>query len=446
MSSKRPRRSKGYRDGYKKGYESGYAAGLSRGKHDALAAREQASGLPGGAFDGTSIIIPTYNKGGYLQECISSIKRYTHTPYEIIVIDNASTDGTADYLRSDPSLRYAISDHNLGFAGAVNYGLHLARGSTLLILNNDSVVTSSWLSNLLHCLHSYPRHSIVGPVTNYISGDQLIEPGYRSIEEMQAFAAAFNRQDPARWQETSRLTGFCMLMRRQDFERLGYFDEGFEIGNCEDDDYGLRARLLGMALIIAKDTFIHHYGSVSMKGLSDRFQEVYERNLAFYSTKWSDPAGMLSLEWQRQLDAGQLRTVDCYPSAVLVHTKDGARFWVEAGVRRPVDGHLEQPAVRLAEVDVMHWPLGSAIAADDVRRRLQQLAGDSATDHSLYRLPDGGLGQVSGGRLHRIMNGHTRSCWGMDGYTVHAMPASLLNSISAGPPLIAPPVIKSNLL
>src|SRR5690606_11862015 len=120
---------------------------------------------------------------------------------------------------------------------------------------------------------------LFGPTTNYISGDQQIPVPYSSLEEMHHFAKGLNDQsDPAAWKETGRLTGFCVIMRRDCFERLGYMDEGFEIGNCEDDDYALRAQLLGYRLAIAYDTFIHHHGSVSMKALGDRFDEVYGRN------------------------------------------------------------------------------------------------------------------------------------------------------------------------
>ena len=231
-------RKQGRRDGYNAGYNQGFNKGHEDGYIRGKIVGAESFGLP---FEGTSVIIPTYNQVHYLKECIESIRLYTHQPYELIIIDNSSDDGTAEYLKSTEGIRYRINSDNLGFAGAVNQGLMMARGTTLLILNNDSVVTSNWLFNLLHCLHSDPQIGIVGPVTNYISGDQLIETKYTNITEMQQFAQNYNQSDASKWVVTGRLTGFCMLMRREVFMRLGYFDEGFEIGNCEDDDYGLRA-------------------------------------------------------------------------------------------------------------------------------------------------------------------------------------------------------------
>ncbi|WP_027094019.1 glycosyltransferase family 2 protein [Cohnella thermotolerans] len=83
--------------------------------------------------------------------------------------------------------------------------------------------------------------------------------------------------------------GFCLLFRRELFRRIGYFDEGFELGNFENDDFNIRVRMLEKALVIAEDTFIHHYGSVSMKALGDRFTLVNDRNHRYFLDKWQNP-------------------------------------------------------------------------------------------------------------------------------------------------------------
>ncbi|MFD0710693.1 glycosyltransferase [Paenibacillus sp. GCM10027626] len=437
--SKMAYRRDGYNDGFAKGYNKGYEDGFSAGR-DAGAARFSTP------FAGTSIIIPTYNQLEYLQECIESITKHTLEPYELIVIDNASDDGTAAYLQATRTIRYWVNKENLGFAGAVNQGLMLARGTTLLILNNDSVVTPHWLSNLLTCLHSNPQFGIVGPVTNYISGEQLIETNYSDIAEMQKFSEAYNRSNTSRWTPTSRLTGFCMLLRREDFRRLGYFDEGFEIGNCEDDDYGLRARLLGLQLVIAKDTFIHHYGSVSMKSLNGGFDQVYEKNLAFYANKWADPHGMLSLAWQRNKKG--YRTSDFYPTCVIVRGPGPEVYWLENGNRYPINGSGGVQAVRVSQVDLHNWQLGEAIPVEEVKRRINALYASSG-DHldaegRLIRLPDGAVCQYKGGKMRRFINKHALSFWKLDHYEARHVAEQELHKYKEGPPLISPPVIKAD--
>lgn len=432
------RRDEGYNNGYNNGFRAGYDDGYSRGRQ---------VGMSEITFEGTSIIIPTYNQVNYLRECIESIRLYTPQPYELIIIDNGSDDGSAEYLKSASGVRFQILPDNRGFAGAVNQGLMLARGTTLLILNNDSVVTTNWLGNLLNCLYSDPHIGIVGPMTNYISGDQLITTDYTGMAEMQQFAAAYNQSDAHRWVATSRLTGFCMLLRRETFLDLGFFDEGFEIGNCEDDDYGLRARLMGLQLIIAKDTFIHHYGSVSMKSLNARFDQVYGNNLSFYSNKWADPHAYLSLEWLRSMEGIRLRTIEFYPTCVIVQGVGSSTYWVENGTRYPITGDCGVQAIRVSQVDLRCWQLSPAISSEEVVQRIQALQlpvrESPYIEGKLMKVEDGNVYQFKGGKLHRFINNQALATWKMDTYTVHHIEYDQHN-YPEGPPIICPPVIKAD--
>ena len=234
-------------------------------------------------LEGTSIVIPTFNQLGVLRQCIESIFKHTDVPYEIIIVDNASTDATLSYLQGlGGQIRYRVLDSNRGFAGAINVGMMMAKGSTIVLLNNDTLVTPNWLTNMLACLNSDDNIGMVGPVTNYISGSQKIAVPYGTCGYAPFAILRHNRPDPAKWRRSDRLTGFCLLFRRALFEGVGYFDEGYEIGNFEDDDYNIRVRLLGKTMVVAEDTFIHHYGSVSMKALGDEFQTVNDRNQYYF--------------------------------------------------------------------------------------------------------------------------------------------------------------------
>jgi GT2 family glycosyltransferase len=433
---------RGYNAGYDAGYSSGYNLGFQKGE-DAYAA----------GFEGTSIVIPTINQQKYLADCIESIGRFTPEPHEIIVIDNGSTDGTADYLRSLPrnKVRFKCFDRNLGFAGAVNQGLMMARGSTILFLNNDTVVTEKWLANLLACLEANPRHGLVGPVTNYISGDQLIKTTYGTMEEMHRFARAFNRLDASKWTATERLTGFCVLMRRDVFRRIGYLDEGFEIGNCEDDDYGFRCRLLGLDLIIAKDTFIHHVGSTTIKTLTPaQFEEMYARNLAFYSGKWGDTREFLAAVSAHWEDGRALASNDFYPTRILVKGPGPEIYWVENGIRRPM-AHppVGVPVTRVSQVDLKNWPLGEPIAAEEwggIQAELASAAqqGRPLAEGAIVQTPDGRLHQHQGGKLRRLATAWVLEAWNLNRYPVRMMTEAEAAVYPSGLPLIAPPVIKAD--
>lgn len=443
MSHMNKHKTDGYNDGFKKGFHSGYRDGYDHGRHKGISQF-------GNVFEGTSIIIPTYNQLPYLKECIESIVQYTDTPYELIIIDNASDDGTAEFLKSSQGLRYRINEENLGFAGAVNQGLMMAKGTTLMILNNDSVVTTNWLSNLLNCLQSDSQFGIVGPVTNYISGDQLIHVSYQDIAEMQQFSKSYNQSNADSWTVTVRLTGFCMLMRREDFNRLGFFDEGFEIGNCEDDDYGLRARLLGMQLVIAKDTFIHHYGSVSMKSLNGKFEQVYANNLTFYSSKWGDPHDMLTLKWQQNMNSCmKLRTIDLYPTCIFVRGANTKVYWIENGVRHPIHGAIGIQAIRVSQVDLRCWPLGYGISAENAIERMKTAYYVSSTDSweqegRLIKLKNGSVYQHKGKILHRFMNQLAVAAWHLDSYEPLLVGEQEIQNYEEGAPIISPPVIRAD--
>ncbi|MFD2612359.1 glycosyltransferase family 2 protein [Paenibacillus gansuensis] len=424
------------------GYQAGYGAGFNKGFDEGFNQGWEAGGR---LFEGTSIIIPTYNQQGFLQECIESIRAFTPQPYEIIVVDNGSTDGTVPYLQSvgGGNLRYRAVGHNLGFAGAVNQGLQMARGSTLLLLNNDTVVTANWLSNLMRCLHEYPGAGIVGPVTNYISGEQLVDTSYRSVEEMQRYAAENNVSDPARWTVTARMTGFCMLMTRDVFHRLGYFDEGFEIGNCEDDDYGLRLRMLGLKLVIARDAFIHHYGSVSMKTLQSRFQEVYEKNMMFYISKWGEPQFVLD----RILSDHTLRTIDLYPDRVAVRGPDSAAYWIEGGLRYQIEGGpADYAATRISRPDLRSWPLTGTVSLEELHTKLADLQhpDQQMREGTIASAPDGRCYRLEGGTLRWIVNGHALASWNFHEYNRTEIQDKDLAGFPQGLPIIAPPVLKAD--
>lgn len=239
-----------------------------------------------------SIVIATYNKLEYTQGCIASIRQHTAPgSYEIIVVDNASTDDTRDWLREQQDIRCILNEDNMGFPHACNQGIGIAEGDGILLLNNDTVVTERWLTNMLSCLLSADDIGAVGTVTNNCSYFQSIPVPYAGVEEMHAFASGYNVSDPQRWEERLKLIGYNMLIRRAALDRVGQLDERFTPGNYEDDDLSYRLRRAGYRLMLCKDTFIHHYGSVSFGAELERFHRLLRTNAAKFEAKWDfDPA------------------------------------------------------------------------------------------------------------------------------------------------------------
>lgn len=236
-----------------------------------------------------SIVIPTFNGLEWLKRCIASIRACTtDADYELIVVDNASTDGTAAWCL-EQRIPFIALPRNEGFPSACNQGMRMAEGDTLVLLNNDTVVTPRWLANLTRALYSAPDIGIVGPVTNYASGIQQVDLRFADLDEFQRIALGMNRSDPALWQETKRVVGICFVFRRNLMERIGYLDERFGPGHYEDDDYCFRARKAGCRLLVCRDALIYHEGSASFRRTGAESQQaLVERNYRLFLDKWHE--------------------------------------------------------------------------------------------------------------------------------------------------------------
>ncbi|WP_281889190.1 glycosyltransferase family 2 protein [Paenibacillus sp. YYML68] len=234
-----------------------------------------------------SIIIPNYNGAHVLEPCLRSIRTHVRVPHEIIVVDNGSKDASLDISRKLGVTVASLPD-NRGFPAACNIGLRLATGSTLLLLNNDTLMTPRALEHMLDCLHSSAHIGIVGPMCNYASGKQQLEEPFTNVDDM---AARLNVKDPGKWREVERIVGICFLFRRELYERIGLMDEVFSPGHYEDDDYCYRARQAGYRLMLAGDAFVFHHGSASFnREAAERVQQLLATNRARFIEKWGvDP-------------------------------------------------------------------------------------------------------------------------------------------------------------
>src|SRR5262249_34180494 len=221
-----------------------------------------------------SIIILCCNEVEATCRCLESIRRQTRKPYELILIDNGSTDttpGLLDEVRSwaEPARVQVIRNtENRGYPAGVNQGLSAAKGEFLILLNNDTIVTSQWLEGLIRVSLVAGGAGLVGPVSNGAPPPQLVPLEFKELAELDAFAEQRKRQFARQAMEFPRLTGFCLLIRRDALRKIGSaLDERYGIGFFEDDDLCLRARKAGLRLRIAPDVFIHHDGGRTFRSL-----------------------------------------------------------------------------------------------------------------------------------------------------------------------------------
>lgn len=292
----------------------------------------------------TSIVMLTCNELNHTKLCLASIEAHTPWPHELIIVDNGSTDGTVEFLKEymevRPNVRVVANSTNRGFAAGNNQGLALAKGDFVLLLNNDTIVTPGWLERMLAVFARHEKAGVVGPVSNYVSGPQLVsEASYGNQAEMEAFAARWAEENSGRSEPIMRVVGFCLLARREIVERIGGLDERFGSGNFEDDDFCIRAALVGYEARIARDVFIHHAGSQTFKGAKIDYRQAMERNWGLFKAKWGIPAdtpmeGAYHLPPELPEGAGQYIAL---PDLERGHRPEqGGRWWQEAA-----EGELE---------------------------------------------------------------------------------------------------------
>jgi GT2 family glycosyltransferase/tetratricopeptide (TPR) repeat protein len=241
-----------------------------------------------------SIAIPCCDQLAYTRLCLDSVLHLTRPPYELILIDNASTDETPAFLeevRSRPGPRrveVVRNAANVGYAAGCNQALAHARGRDVLFLNNDTVVTAGWLQGLLAWLDHAPDVGLVGPVTNFAPPPQAVPVGYADLADLPAFAADRRRAHAGKALEVPKLSGFCLLARRELLDRVGGFDERFVGGFFEDDDLCFRAADAGFRLLLAEGVFVHHFGSRTFDGLGRDVGALVAANFQRFRAKWGE--------------------------------------------------------------------------------------------------------------------------------------------------------------
>lgn len=298
-----------------------------------------------------SIVVLTHNGLVFTRMCLESVLSSMGGPtFEVIVVDNASTDGTTRYVRAlaarDARVRPWLMSTNLGFARGANAGLRAARGRWLVLLNNDAIVPPGWLATLTAHLAD-PTVGIVGPVTNQAPGIARVADSYRTYGEFLDASSARGR-DGRGGIDVERLTLFCAAVRRSVYEDVGPLDERFELGMFEDDDYCLRLAAAGLKPRLAEDVLVHHFGEASFGGLvpDGRWNSTFEANRRRFERKWGRAwVGHAARDEPEYLEVmGRLRAIlESLPdeARVLVATRGDDRLCTVPG---RVAGHFPQLA------------------------------------------------------------------------------------------------------
>jgi hypothetical protein len=235
-----------------------------------------------------SIIIVSFNARADIERCLESLHAAPPAkPHEILVVDNGSTDGSADAARRWPRVHVIQADSNLGFARANNIGIRASGGATLLLLNSDTVVPPGAIDRLIAELDRHPEVAVAGPRLvdeggrAELSFGRMISPWNEFRQKRLARSAAveaLTRQP----QYPDWVSGACLLVRRADADAVGGLDERYFM-YTEDVDFCAAIRARGRKILFVADVEVVHLRGRSAASAPAATREHYRRSrLAFY--------------------------------------------------------------------------------------------------------------------------------------------------------------------
>jgi GT2 family glycosyltransferase len=244
-----------------------------------------------------SIVIPVYNGWMYLYQCLRSVLEQTaDIPYEVIIVDDGSTDEISSLLDRVSSVRVLRNGRNEGFVESCNRGAREAAGEYVLFLNNDTLVTSGWLESMVVLADRDPSVGIVG--AKLVCPDGSLQEAGGIVWNSSTFQASnYGRGDnPGKWEynyvkDVDYCSGACLLVRSAVLRRLGYFDGRYAPGYFEDTDLAFRAREIGFRTVYQpRAQVIHVEGATAGTDVSrgmkryqainqKKFYEVWENRL-----------------------------------------------------------------------------------------------------------------------------------------------------------------------
>ncbi len=223
-----------------------------------------------------SVIIPNWNTAALVEHCIQCIRANTPDSFEIIVVDNGSTDGSRDVLESlkDAAMQIIPLPTNQGFAAACNHGLRAAKGEYLCLLNTDAFVGPGWSRKLIACI-ARTGAGMTGPWTNSAKGLQRRKWKHRLVPP-------FLR----RRRQVGFLSFFCVVLTREVFTRVGLLDEQFGMGSWEDVDYCRRAIEQGFRLVIEPRCWVRHQAHSTMLSNNLDERQLRTKGAEIFEAKW----------------------------------------------------------------------------------------------------------------------------------------------------------------
>ena len=256
------------------------------------------------------IIILAMNNYRFTKACLENLFACdAGFPFSVHLLDNASDDGTPDKVaRGFRNVKIWRSDRNLGFAAGSNIVLAGTSSRFACLLNNDTIVTTGWLGEMVAAAESGQQVGVVGCRGNNADDkrpDQAVECEHMNLENLdhdrlQRIVASMSHAQP-RFKQVNMIVGFCMLLRRSMLNRIGALDTRFWPGNFEDKDICLRAVEAGYKVMLANRSFVYHFVSSTFCRDKKAWRRAFSVNRRRFEAKWAGRRSLIGKNARRRL-------------------------------------------------------------------------------------------------------------------------------------------------
>lgn len=276
-----------------------------------------------------SIIIPHWNGKHHLEVCLDSLRAQSVQAFEVLLVDNGSTDGSQAYVRETyPDVRLIELGENRGFTGACNAGWAAATGDIIILLNNDTEVDPNWLAEILSGFERHPQAGIIAckmllfdKRDHFHTAGDLMRingtPGNRGVWQ----------QDVGQFDKEAFVFSACggaAAYRRALLTQIGFLDDDFFF-SCEDVDMGWRAQLAGWQTLYVPTAIVYH----KLKATGGSVTGSYYDGRNFFYLLWKNyPASLLRHHW-RQVVGAQLSI-----------TREALKHWRGEAARARLKGQV----------------------------------------------------------------------------------------------------------
>lgn len=278
-----------------------------------------------------SIIIPNWNGKHLLKDCLGSLLNQNYKNFEIVLVDNSSTDNSVEYVEKNfPKIKIIKLDRNYGFAKAINRGVKQSNAKYVVFLNNDTSVDENWLKHLIVCADLHPEViSVNSRLLNFYERKRIDGVGITINEVGQARSIGWQEKDKEQYKEgyIFGATGGASLFRRKDFINVGMFDETYFMYS-EEVDFSFRAQFLGYKSIFCPKAIVFHKHKATARKSLDLVEYWQFRNMTQTIIK-DFPTSILFKRWR------WLKIILVHLNTIFYQLKNGyfwssflADFWI----------------------------------------------------------------------------------------------------------------------